>query len=65
MPAWFAPPEPTEAGGCRVRGTTGDPMEWLAMRLAVLGYEFEVREPAELAAFVRELGGRLVRAGGG
>ncbi|MGW2822177.1 helix-turn-helix transcriptional regulator [Streptomyces sp. NPDC001443] len=65
LPAWFAEPEPTEAGGCRVRGTTGDPMEWLAMRLAVLGYEFEVREPVELAAFVRELGGRLSRAGGG
>ncbi|MGX1545538.1 helix-turn-helix transcriptional regulator [Streptomyces adustus] len=65
LPAWFADPEPTEGGGCRVRGESGDPLEWLAMRLAVLGYEFEVREPAELADFVRELGARLIRAGGG
>ncbi|MET9080909.1 YafY family protein [Streptomyces sp. NPDC004237] len=52
------------AGWCVVRGSTGDPMEWLAVRLVMAGCEFAVREPAELVACVRELGGRLSRAGG-
>ncbi|MER6327829.1 YafY family protein [Streptomyces sp. NPDC001034] len=51
-------------GGCVLTGVTGDPMEWLTVRLALAGYEFTVRRPEELAARVRELGGRLSRAGG-
>jgi hypothetical protein len=51
-------------GGCVLRGTTGDPVEWLAVRLAMTGYEFGVREPVELVESVRELGGRLSRAAG-
>ncbi|MGW3263844.1 helix-turn-helix transcriptional regulator [Streptomyces sp. NPDC001056] len=51
-------------GGCVLTGVTGDPMEWLTVRLALAGYEFTVRGPEELAARVRELGGRLSRAGG-
>ncbi|MFF4834674.1 helix-turn-helix transcriptional regulator [Streptomyces sp. NPDC001315] len=65
LPGSLGVPEPWEAGGCRLRGATGDPVEWLAVRLAMAGCEFEVREPAELLACVRELGGRLSRAGGG
>ncbi|MFG2128642.1 helix-turn-helix transcriptional regulator [Streptomyces sp. NPDC048751] len=60
-------PEPLEGdeGACRLRGRTQDPVEWVAVRLAVVGCEFSVREPAELRECVRELGGRLSRAGGG
>ncbi|MEV8553262.1 WYL domain-containing protein [Streptomyces glaucescens] len=62
LPAWVGTPEPVGATSCLLRGTTGDPVEWLAVRLAMLGHEFTVREPAELVACVRELGGRLTRA---
>ncbi|MEH0544914.1 YafY family protein [Streptomyces sp. B21-105] len=50
------------AGRCRMRGTTSDPVEWTAVRFAMLGYEFSVREPQELADCARELSGRLARA---
>ncbi|MDX2681346.1 helix-turn-helix transcriptional regulator [Streptomyces soliscabiei] len=58
---------PSENGenGCRLRGSTSDPVEWVAVRLAMLGCEFSVRGPAELLESVRELGGRLGRAAGG
>ncbi|GGR87133.1 DeoR family transcriptional regulator [Streptomyces humidus] len=49
-------------GRCRLRGSTSDPVEWVAVRLAMLGYEFSVREPRELVDCVRELGERLGRA---
>ncbi|MGW1725023.1 helix-turn-helix transcriptional regulator [Streptomyces sp. NPDC002306] len=65
LPGRLGAPEPSAAGGCRVRGTTGDPVEWLAVRLAGVGCEFTVREPEELVTYVRELGGRLSRAAGG
>ncbi|WP_177244539.1 YafY family protein [Streptomyces sp. yr375] len=52
------------AGGCRLQSSTSDPVEWVAVRLAMLGCEFSVRGPAELVECVRELGGRLGRAGG-
>jgi hypothetical protein len=78
LPAWLGTPEPLDAGGegggdggsggeggCRLRGTTGDPVEWLAMRLAMLGYDFTVQEPGELVEHVRQLGARLTRAAGG
>ncbi|MFF7984739.1 helix-turn-helix transcriptional regulator [Streptomyces sp. NPDC007901] len=74
LPKWLGTPvdeggeggEGDEAGTgwCVVRGSTGDPMEWLAVRLVMVGCEFAVREPAELMECVRELGGRLSRAGG-
>ncbi|PYC75833.1 transcriptional regulator [Streptomyces tateyamensis] len=49
---------------CRVH-TSGDTLEWLAVRLLALGCEFRVEEPAELVAHLRELGGRIGRAAGG
>ncbi|WP_037682842.1 YafY family protein [Streptomyces griseus] len=69
-------PEPLEGEGeggegeggeesCRLRGRTAEPVEWLAVRLAMVGCEFSVRGPAQLAERVRELGARLSRAGGG
>ncbi|CAM5461564.1 helix-turn-helix transcriptional regulator [Streptomyces aurantiogriseus] len=62
MPAWFGSPVEQE-GGCSLRGVTGDPVEWLAVRLAMVGCEFSVRGPGELVDCVRELGGRMARAG--
>ncbi|MGW4568164.1 helix-turn-helix transcriptional regulator [Streptomyces sp. NPDC004561] len=61
-PMWREMAEDDTEGGCVVRGATGDPVEWLAVRLAMAGYEFTVREPAELVERVRELGSRLSRA---
>ncbi|MFF8944345.1 helix-turn-helix transcriptional regulator [Streptomyces sp. NPDC014864] len=65
LPAWLGAPEPLDGGGCRVRASTGDRVEWLAVRLLMTGLEFVVREPAELVDGVRELGARLSRAAGG
>ncbi|MEU1176761.1 YafY family protein [Streptomyces sp. NPDC005820] len=64
LPAWMGRPVTDGAGGSRLRGSTGDPVEWLAVRLAMLGCEFSVREPGELVECVRGLGARLGRAGG-
>ena len=38
-----------------------DTLEWLAFRLTMLGCEFEVHEPRELAEYLRELGARVMR----
>ncbi|MDQ1046246.1 putative DNA-binding transcriptional regulator YafY [Streptomyces sp. V4I2] len=62
LPAWLGTPEPLGEGRCRLRGSAGS-VEWLAVRLAMLGFDFTVQEPAELARCVRELGARMVRAG--
>ncbi|MFJ7149572.1 helix-turn-helix transcriptional regulator [Streptomyces sp. NPDC100445] len=62
IPAWAGTPEDDGAGGCVLRGTTGGPVEWLAVRLAMVGCEFTVRGPAELVERTRELAGRLSRA---
>ncbi len=65
VPESLGVPEAIDEGRCVVRGSVGDSVDWLAVRLATLGFEFEVREPEELVRCVRELGERLVRAGGG
>lgn len=65
LPAWLGTPEDDGEGGCVLRSTSGDSVEWLAVRLVMAGCEFTVREPAELVASVRELGARLSRAGAG
>ncbi len=63
LPAWLGVPEPIDEHRCRLRGTAGDAVEWMAVRLAMVDCEFTVEEPEELVRCVRELGGRLVRAG--
>jgi predicted DNA-binding transcriptional regulator YafY len=55
--------EPIDAASCRLRGHT-DTLRWLAWRLLTLGCDFEVHEPAELVTYLREIGGRAVRAAG-
>lgn len=62
VPHWLGTPEPLDDRSCRLRATTGDAVQWLAFRLAMLGCEFTVQEPTELVECVRELGGRLSRA---
>jgi predicted DNA-binding transcriptional regulator YafY len=59
---------PTAAGLERVDDNScllhagSDSLDRLALHIAVLGFEFEVREPPELAAHVNTLGERLIRA---
>ncbi|MER7051715.1 MULTISPECIES: YafY family protein [unclassified Streptomyces] len=66
IPQWLGTPESADGGAsCVLRATVSDAVEWMAVRLAMLGVEFRVREPAELVECVRGLGGRLVRASGG
>jgi predicted DNA-binding transcriptional regulator YafY len=55
--------EPLDAHTCEYRGSD-DSLDWLALRMAGLGVDFEVHEPPKLAERCRELGARLARAGG-
>ena len=48
---------------CELR-TSDDSLDWLAVRVAMLGVDFEVHEPPELVERVRELAARLERATG-
>ena len=48
---------------CELR-TSDDSLDWLAVRVAMLGLDFEVHEPPELVERVRELAARLERATG-
>ncbi|MYS82316.1 helix-turn-helix transcriptional regulator [Embleya scabrispora] len=52
-----------DAGSCRLTGYA-DTLDWLALRLSMLGCEFEVHEPPELREHLRALGGRVTRAAG-
>jgi predicted DNA-binding transcriptional regulator YafY len=47
---------------CQVRSHT-DTLQWLAFRLTMIGCEFEVHEPSELAEYLRAFGARAARAG--
>lgn len=62
LPGWLGAPEPVDERSCRLRGSSGDAVEWLAVRLAMVNCEFTVHEPVELVEYVRQLGGRLSRA---
>ncbi|MDT7839375.1 helix-turn-helix transcriptional regulator [Streptomyces justiciae] len=65
VPGWVGVPEAVGEGRCRLRGESGDAVEWLAVRLAMTGVDFTVESPGELVECVRGLGERLVRAAGG
>jgi predicted DNA-binding transcriptional regulator YafY len=62
-PAHWGTIEEIDAGHCEYR-TGDDDLGWLALRIAMLGVEFEVQEPPELAEHLRALAGRLERAAG-
>jgi predicted DNA-binding transcriptional regulator YafY len=53
--------EPIDAHSCEYR-TGDDDLGWLALRIAMLGVDFEVHEPPELAEHLRALASRLTRA---
>jgi predicted DNA-binding transcriptional regulator YafY len=55
--------EPIDAETCEFR-VGEDDLRWLAMRIAMLGVDFEVHEPPELVAHLRALAGRLTRSVG-
>lgn len=55
--------EPIDAGTCEYR-TGDDDLDWLAMRIAMLPWDFEVAEPPELVERMRALGARVGRAVG-
>ncbi|MEV7793195.1 YafY family protein [Streptomyces sp. NPDC087512] len=65
LPSWYGTPEPVDDGAsCVLRATVSDAVDWTAVRLAMLGVEFRVQEPPELARTARELADRLSRAAG-
>jgi predicted DNA-binding transcriptional regulator YafY len=55
--------EPIDAVSCEYR-TSDASLEWLALRLAMLGVDFEVHEPSALKAECARLAQRLAAAGG-
>jgi hypothetical protein len=55
--------EPVDDRTCVLR-TGADSLEWLALTLGMLGVDFDVHEPPELAAYLRTLSARFARAGG-
>jgi len=48
---------------CELR-TSDDSLDWLAVRVGMVGVDFEVHEPPELVERVRELAARFERAAG-
>lgn len=54
---------PLGADRCEYR-TEDDDLDWIAMRIVMLGAEVEVHEPPELAATLRAMADRLQRAAG-
>lgn len=64
LPAWLGAPEPVDEHTCRLRASSGDSVEWLAVRIAMVDCEFTVHEPRELTDYVRDLGARLSRTAG-
>jgi predicted DNA-binding transcriptional regulator YafY len=55
--------EPIDGETCELR-TSDDSLDWLAVRVAMVGVDFEVHEPPELVERIAELGARLQRAAG-
>jgi predicted DNA-binding transcriptional regulator YafY len=63
FPSHWGTIEPIDAGSCEYR-TGDDDLDWLAVRIAMLGVDFELHEPPELAAHLRALARRLKQAAG-
>ena len=55
--------EPIDDHTCEYR-TGDDDLDWLALRIAMFGVDFDVHEPPELAERLRAMGRRLERAAG-
>jgi len=65
LPGWLGAPEPLDEHSCRLRTTTTDAKDWLAVRLAMLGIGFTINSPGELADAALALGDRLRQAAAG
>ena len=63
VPRHWGTIEPIDAGTCEYR-TGDDDLHWLALRIVMLGVDFEVHEPPELVEHLRELGARISRGSG-
>ena len=63
VPAHWGTIEEKDAGSCEFR-TGDDDLGWLALRIAMLGVDFDVHEPRELAEHLQALADRLRRAAG-
>jgi predicted DNA-binding transcriptional regulator YafY len=61
VPAHSGTVEEIDSRRCEYR-TGDDDLRWLALRIAMLGVDFEVHEPPELAEHLRALASRLRRA---
>jgi predicted DNA-binding transcriptional regulator YafY len=63
VPAYWGAIDPIDAHTCRYM-TGDDDLGWLALRIAMLGVDFEVHQPPELVEHLRALALRLGRAVG-
>jgi predicted DNA-binding transcriptional regulator YafY len=63
VPAHWGVIKPIDAHSCEYRAGDND-LDWLALRIAMLGVDFEVHEPPELVEHLRALASRLSRAAG-
>lgn len=63
VPLHFGKVRAIDEGTCDYR-TGDDDLRWLALRIAMLGVDFEVHEPPELIDELRRLAARLGRAAG-
>jgi predicted DNA-binding transcriptional regulator YafY len=63
VPAYWGAVEPVDARTCLFR-TGDDDLGWLALRVAMLGVDFELHQPPELVEHLRALALRLARAAG-
>ena len=61
VPAHWGTIKPVDTNTCEYR-TGDDDLGWLAVRVAMLGVDFEVHEPPELVEHMRALAERLKRA---
>jgi predicted DNA-binding transcriptional regulator YafY len=61
VPSYWGTVEEIDARSCEYR-TGDDDLGWLAVRIAMLGVDFEVHEPPELSDHLKALAGRLRRA---
>ncbi|WP_098008958.1 YafY family protein [Streptomyces sp. sk226] len=62
LPAHLGAPEPDGEGGCRLRSSCTDSLEWVALRLALVDCEFSAQGPPQLVEYLADLGSRLTRA---
>jgi predicted DNA-binding transcriptional regulator YafY len=63
IPSHWGTFEPIDERTCEYR-TGDDDLRWLAMRIAMLGVDFEVHEPPELVEHLETIAGRLKRCVG-